>query len=123
MRGQQRVRAAKLYLHGDIEPWFWYKALSLGTRLVLLSISISNEANSRKMFCGHLLRPCHILTISLYSICNFHIFCPFVSRSVVSDFATPWPVAHQAPLSMEFSRQEYWSGVALPASRGSSSGI
>ena len=25
-------------------------------------------------------------------------------------FATPWTIAHQAPLSMEFSRQEYWSG-------------
>ena len=25
-------------------------------------------------------------------------------------FATPWTVAHQAPLSMEFSRQEYWRG-------------
>ena len=25
--------------------------------------------------------------------------------------ANPWTVAHQAPLSMEFSRQEYWSGV------------
>jgi len=24
---------------------------------------------------------------------------------------TPWTVAHQAPLSMEFSRQEYWSGL------------
>ena len=24
-------------------------------------------------------------------------------------FATPWTVAHEAPLSMEFSRQEYWS--------------
>ena len=24
---------------------------------------------------------------------------------------TPWTVAHQAPLSMEFSRQEYWNGV------------
>ena len=34
-----------------------------------------------------------------------------VSRSVVSDsFATPWTLAHQAPLSVEFSRQEYWSG-------------
>ena len=31
--------------------------------------------------------------------------------SVVSDsFVTPWTVAHQAPLSMGFSRQEYWSG-------------
>ena len=26
-------------------------------------------------------------------------------------FATPWTVAHQAPQSMEFSRQEYWSGL------------
>ena len=35
---------------------------------------------------------------------------------VVSDsFATPWTVAYQAPLSMEFSRQEYWSGLLYPA--------
>ena len=33
------------------------------------------------------------------------------SRSVVSDFVTPWTVAYQAPLSMELSRQEYWSGL------------
>ena len=26
----------------------------------------------------------------------------------------PWTVAHQAPLSMEFARQEYWSGLPLP---------
>ena len=30
-------------------------------------------------------------------------------------FATPWTVAHQAPLSMGFSRQEYWSGVPFPS--------
>ena len=30
-------------------------------------------------------------------------------------FATPWTAAHQAPLSMEFSRQKYWSGVPLPS--------
>ena len=28
-------------------------------------------------------------------------------------FATPWTVAHQAPLSMGFFRQEYWTGVAI----------
>ena len=27
---------------------------------------------------------------------------------------TPWTAAYQAPLSMGFSRQEYWSGVPLP---------
>ena len=29
-------------------------------------------------------------------------------------FATPWTVAHQAPLSMAFSRQQYWSGLPFP---------
>ena len=32
-----------------------------------------------------------------------------VSRSVVSDSATAWTAAHQTPLSVGFSRQEYWS--------------
>ena len=30
-------------------------------------------------------------------------------------FATPWTVAHQAPPSMGFSRQEYWSGLPFPS--------
>ena len=30
-------------------------------------------------------------------------------------FVTPWIVAHQAPLSMGFSRQEYWSGLPGPS--------
>ena len=34
--------------------------------------------------------------------------------SFVSDSAIPWTVAHQGPLSMEFSRQEYWSGLPFP---------
>ena len=38
------------------------------------------------------------------------------SCQVVSDsFATPWTAAHQAPLSMGFSRQEYWSGLPCPS--------
>ena len=31
---------------------------------------------------------------------------------------TPWTVVHQAPLSMRFPRQEYWSGLLYPFSRG-----
>ena len=37
------------------------------------------------------------------------------SRSVVSDFATPWTIANQAPPSMGFSRQECWSGLPFPS--------
>ena len=35
--------------------------------------------------------------------------------SRVQLFATPWTVAHQAPLSMGFCRQEYWSGLPFPS--------
>ena len=34
--------------------------------------------------------------------------------SSVQLFVTLWTIAHQAPLSMEFSRQEYWSGLPCP---------
>ena len=38
-----------------------------------------------------------------------------VSHSCVRLFVTPWTVALQAPESMEFSRQEYWSGLPFPS--------
>ena len=48
----------------------------------------------------------HVLTPTLHACC----------RSVVSDpFMTPWTVACQAPLSMGFSRQEWWSGLPFPS--------
>ena len=37
------------------------------------------------------------------------------SLSRVRLFATPWTIAYQAPLSMGFSRQEYWSGLPFPS--------
>ena len=40
--------------------------------------------------------------------------CVF-SPSVVSDSVTPWTVACQAPLSVEFFRQEYWRGLPFPS--------
>ena len=40
---------------------------------------------------------------------------PAMQRSVISDsLLSPWTVAHQAPLSMGFSRQEYWGGLPFP---------
>ena len=35
--------------------------------------------------------------------------------SHVQFFVTPWTVAHQTPLSMEFSRQKYWNGLPFPS--------
>ena len=50
--------------------------------------------------------------------CHFLLQCMKVkSESEVAQslLVTPWTAAHQAPLSMGFSRQEYWSGVPLPS--------
>ena len=42
--------------------------------------------------------------------------CCVLSRfSCVQFFTTPWTVACQAPLSIGFSRQEYWSGLPFPS--------
>ena len=46
--------------------------------------------------------------------------CACVCGKTVSHvrlFVTPWAVAYQAPPSMEFSRQEYWSGLPFPSPR------
>ena len=52
--------------------------------------------------------------------CHFLLQCMKVkmkvkSLSPVQLVATPWTAAYQAPPSMGFSRQEYWSGVPLPS--------
>ena len=49
------------------------------------------------------------------------VFCVVLSHSVVSErlFATPWTVAHQAPLSMGIPQLRILEQVAMPSSRGS----
>ena len=49
-----------------------------------------------------------------HTILIIHLMHP-QSLSHVHLFATPWTTAHQAPLSMGFPRQEYWSGLPLPS--------
>ena len=52
---------------------------------------------------------------------DFSFFVLFFRRSVVSEsFATPQTLTRQAPLSMEFPRQEYWSGLPFPPPEESS---
>ena len=56
---------------------------------------------------------CRVVWVS----CLFWILTPYYIGYVLSRvwlFVTPWTTTHQAPVSMEFSRQEYWSG--LPSS-------
>ena len=44
-----------------------------------------------------------------------HLRCCCLAVVMSNALATPWITAHQATLSMEFSRQEYWSGVLFPS--------
>jgi len=41
--------------------------------------------------------------------------CCLATRSCPTFLGTPWTVAHLAPLSMVFSRQEYWTGLPFPS--------
>ena len=51
---------------------------------------------------------------AIASLSSWTTFCR-KSLSHVQLFATPWTVAHQAPLSMGFSRQDYCSGLPFPS--------
>jgi len=48
----------------------------------------------------------------------FHICVCSAASDVSQLFVIPWTVARQAPLSMGFSRQEYWSGLPRPPPGG-----
>ena len=57
------------------------------------------------------------ITFRIYSLLPKPCVCVFVcvSRLVMPCSVTPWTVARQAPLSVEFSGQEYWSGLSFPS--------
>ena len=55
------------------------------------------------------------LVVFLFNFCVCVCVCVWKSLSHFWLFTTPWTVAHQTPLFMEFSRQEYWSGMPFPS--------
>ena len=60
----------------------------------------------------------HLKLQAILPICFFMCVSVCVcSPNCFQFFASPWTVAHQVPLFMEFSRQEYWSGVAISSSQ------
>ena len=58
--------------------------------------------------------PCRLSNMNSRLLVLVHA-CMLNRFSHVRLFATPWTVAYQAPLSMGFSRQEYWSGLPCPS--------
>ena len=61
---------------------------------------------------------CCLITVRYYFLVSYSIWGKVWGGGVLSHvqlFVTPWTVALQAPLSMEFSRQKYWSGLPFPS--------
>ena len=105
----------------------WFDLLAVqGTLKSLLQHRNSKASIVQSAF--FLVQPSHLYLTRgcLYSVGKPHTFLPnrrgcllFPSgpRNALSHtrlFVTPWTVAHQTPLSMGFSRQEYWSGEPCP---------
>ena len=86
VHGILRARASK----GTVDPWLVRRLLPPGQ-----AVGQSSDRGSKHDSTG---------------VC-IHV----QSLSCVRLFATPWTVTHQAPLSMGFSRQEYWSGLPFPS--------
>ena len=62
----------------------------------------------------------HMVLIVLKNTYLFTTVCVCMCACVCAQlclFATPWTIAHQAPLSMEFSKQEYWRELSFSALR------
>ena len=53
--------------------------------------------------------------VAKHALMSYTICIHAQSLSRLQLFATPWTIACQAPLSMGFSRQEYWSGLSFPS--------
>ena len=105
--------------------WITYVVMGKqnGTTTVENSLTVSYKTKhgitlwSMHFTCGHLLQrnenlhSCRNLYKNAHSHCIHEVMKESVSRSVLSDSVAPQTVAHhQAPLSIEFSRQEYCSG-------------
>ena len=80
------------------------------SHFLLLGIFVTHGLNLRLWHCRQILyHLSHQGTLNIY-------ICPLLSRfSRVWLFETVWITAHQAPLSMGFSRQEHWSGLPFPS--------
>ena len=87
---------------------------SLSTVLSLLMFSSINDTNLKKKK-NRIWKFIYISSILIFVVANAFFFFVAVSSNFHHLLVTTWTAAYQAPPSMGFSRQEYWSGVPLPS--------
>ena len=91
-----------------VENSLWIKSCQTNaTKDAEVKILISKTTSSSKI----------VILLSFNNII-YYVNIMLGRFSCVRFFATPWTVAHQAPLFMGFSRQEYWSGLPFPTPGG-----
>ena len=73
---------------------------------------VTKEGKPRKEQCNHWNLNIQQVDYIAYCVCVW-VYVQLLSH--VQLFAIPWTVACQAPLSMEPSRQEYWTGLPFPS--------
>ena len=106
-------------IHISCISWIGWWIFYCCTKDFRYHISYKERSNS------YVLTPIFIFW-AFHLICVINGFCTSKCRlrlrlcvcqaaSVVSNSENPWTVGHQAPLSMGFSRQEYWSGLLFPS--------
>ena len=72
-------------------------------------VSMTQSQKTCSFFIKFILK--YLMLLSIFQLFSFVV----QSLSHVQLFVTPWTIAHQAPLSMGFPRQEYWSGLPFPS--------
>ena len=92
----------------------WVPAAATAAKSLQLCLTLCNHIDGPRILQARTLE---WVAISFSSAWKWKVTVKSLSRTRL--LATPWTAAHQAPLSMGFSRQEYWSGVPLPSPFGS----
>ena len=127
-RGLQRVRYnwRTKHTHTQLDVYTFHSCRCLSAVCMIYSslVDLSSHCNSPSF----LFYQCSNLFVCVFMIgftdtaprrsvfCVYETLCVCSVTSLMSDpLVTPWTAACQAPPSMGFSRQEYWSGVPLPS--------
>ena len=117
-----KPNSLEIFISHSTETWNTFKNNCVGLlNKMLFTISLAykevykywHKINLKEILCQTRFHPCFAVPPAGRSHnSNGVCLCKLLSR--VWLFATPWTIAHQAPLSTEFSRQEYWSRLPFP---------
>ena len=108
--------------HKRLNPLYWKLSETLPLFLEHLFKKTYNLKSGLSLFLAFMKKwklvnqSINLCCFSVLSCVQFFATpCVCLSFSCFQLFATPWTVACQVPMSMEFSRQEYWSGFPVPS--------